>query len=84
MRCFMASRCWGMGIPAISIFPAWGAEEADHHADGGGFAGAVDTDEAEGGAQGDLQGEIVDGGGVAEAAGDVLQADREFDGLAHG
>lgn len=61
-----------------------GFEDAAEHADDGGFAGAVGAEEAKDGAFGDVEGDVVDGGEVAEAFGEVMAFDHGDECLAAG
>ena len=62
----------GGGIEAENLDAAGGrGEEAGEHLDGGGFAGAVGAEEAEELTGGDAEVDVLNGGEVAEAAGQV-------------
>ena len=52
--------------------------EADHHAHGGGLAGAVGSEEAGDLPGPDLEAEVIDGDGCAVVLGDVLDADHRI------
>ena len=66
----------GGGVVAIDDERAGGgAEEGGEHFDGGGFAGAVGAEKGEAFAAGDIEGDVIDGGEVAEFFGEVLHPD---------
>src|SRR5207247_1515879 len=55
---------------------ARGVHEAEDHAERGRLASAVGAEQAEDGGRRHLEREVVDGGYVAEALGEVLDGDR--------
>jgi len=61
---------------ANADFAFGGPDLAEHHADGGAFAGAVMTEEAEDFTLRHGEGEVADGGAVAEVFGDVVKIDH--------
>jgi hypothetical protein len=67
----------GSGVEAENLDAAGGwRKQAGEHLDGGGFAGAVGAEEAEELAGGDGEVDILDGGEVAETAGEIGGGDR--------
>jgi hypothetical protein len=64
-------RVLGHGAAEDGDGAAVGFKDVEEHTDSGGLAGAVGTQEAEDLAGADLEGDIFDGLGFAEAFGDV-------------
>ena len=60
------------GAPSIVDVPRVGPEDVEHHADGGGLAGAVGTEQPEDLPGADLERHVFDGTRVAERLGKVL------------
>ena len=52
--------------PSIATLPLDGREQRGQHLDGGGLAGAVGPQKGEDFAFGDLEGDVIDGGEIAE------------------
>ena len=52
-----------------------GREQPGHHFDGGGFAGSIGSEEAEELTRSDVEGDVIDRGEGAEAAGEVADGD---------
>jgi hypothetical protein len=66
----------GDGVKAKDLNGAGGgSEKAGKHLDGGGFAGSVRTEEAEELAGGDGEVDVLNGGKVAETAGEACRGD---------
>ena len=68
----------GDGIEAVELHAAAGRrQQRGEHLDGGGFAGAVGAEKREDLALGDIEGDVVDGGEVAEFLDQSLGANHE-------
>ena len=65
-----------VAVPVDGDPPCGGSVEADHHAHGGGLAGAVGAEEAGDLPLADLEAEPVDGDGGSVALGDVVDLDH--------
>ena len=71
-----SSGLWDRARP-VRIFPLVGIQQRGQHLDGGGFAGAVGAEEGKDLARCDVEGNVVDGGKVAEFLDQVLYLDHE-------
>ena len=81
LRFTPSGSCADVDARARARVPPDGAQQAAHHADGRGLAGAVGAQEAEDLALLDVERDAVDGREVAEALGEAVELDRGRHGV---